>query len=191
MDTSKLPTASISPGVILMQPPKGRAEWERVYGKPDGSPAWEQEHLGFCELDDLREQVGHLYYPNGTQRLDFFATRINPKTGGRGYGFACHKLCEQAFHELFRRWAELDLLRLLRTFDGSYNFRATRGRSSSLSPHSYGMAIDLDAQWNQFGWGPDRYEMHPDVAAVAEALGFTWGGRFSYPDAMHFQYGSY
>ncbi len=187
MDKSKYSVAKFGG---LIPPPKGRAEWERVFGKPDGTAGWEARHIGFCDLSDLRDKVGHLYYPAGDKRLDFFGTRLNPYTGDRGYGFACNRAVETAFHALFAAWAKADVLRWLRTFDGSYIYRATRG-SGSLSPHSYGMAIDLDAQWNQLGWGPEQYEMHPDVVAIAEQLGFTWGGRFSRPDAMHFQYGSY
>ena len=202
------------------EPPKGRAAWEDVYGTPTGRSSWEVANLGFCSLADLRDNrnmaaqdiknarlsaelpledygsettvsvcgVGRLYYPllHG-EKLDFFATRINPNTGERGYGFVCHKLLAPIFHELFKRLVECDMMKHLQTFNGSYVYRATRS-GLSLSPHSYGMAIDLDAECNRMGYEPS---IHDDVVKVAEQMGFTWGGRFSRPDGMHFQWGSY
>ncbi len=180
---------SIVPSLVL-PPPQGRAEWERMFGRPDGTSVWERRNLGFCDLTDLRMSVGHLYYPLDTQRIDYFATRHNPYTLARGYGFACHRKLEAVFHLLFQRLVERGLMGHLRTVDGTYAYRLVRG-GSTLSPHAYGMAIDFDAQWNQLGWGPERAEMHSEIVMVAEGLGWTWGGRFSRPDPMHFQYGAY
>jgi hypothetical protein len=73
-------------------------------------------------------------------------------------------------------------------YGGSYNFRLMRG-SASLSMHSYGCAIDLNPEANPFGrrWVAGGKMMDPGVVAIFEAEGFTWGGRWRRPDAMHFQ----
>jgi len=200
-------------------PPKRRSNWAKLYGQPTGRKSWEDAYLGFCDLSDLKDPremtvstinkfraacglgpvdyeqsvvqvfgVDHLYYPlPGGRKLQYFATRYNP-AGGRGYGFVIHKKCEKVYHEFFRRLVVCDLLKHLRTFNGSYVFRQVRG-GRSLSPHSYGMAIDLDAQWN--GMGNHSYEMHPDILALARNMGFTVGADFNRVDAMHFQWGSY
>lgn len=71
---------------------------------------------------------------------------------------------------------------------GTYNFRPKRG-GSSLSMHSYACAIDLSPILNPWGqpWRPEQ-GMMPLLAVVAfEQEGWTFGGHWSKPDAMHFQ----
>jgi hypothetical protein len=55
----------------------------------------------------------------------------------------------------------------------------------SLSYHSWGVAIDINAENNAFGAPPDQ-----DMALVdaMEAQGFQWGGRWDVPDGMHFEW---
>jgi hypothetical protein len=55
----------------------------------------------------------------------------------------------------------------------------------SLSYHSWGVAIDVNAENNAFGAEP-----HQDMALVdaMEAQGFQWGGRWDVPDGMHFEW---
>ncbi len=59
--------------------------------------------------------------------------------------------------------------------------------NGDLSTHSWGIAVDLNAAQN-----PMRSPMVRDIPdawiAEFEKRGFTWGGRFPTPDAMHFQY---
>ena len=71
---------------------------------------------------------------------------------------------------------------------GVFNFRLQRG-GSNLSIHSWGAAIDIDPERNRLG---RRYSagagMIPRAAVdIFEAEGWEWGGRWSRPDAMHFQ----
>jgi hypothetical protein len=71
-------------------------------------------------------------------------------------------------------------------FDGSFVFRPMRG-GHALSMHSYGVAIDFDADENEFGHKVHAF--HPDslIVQAFEGEGWVWGGRWSFPDAMHFQ----
>lgn len=73
-------------------------------------------------------------------------------------------------------------------FGGVYNFRLMRG-GSSLSIHSWGAAIDLDPERNGLGvkYNAAKGMMPAPVIAAFEAEGWTWGGKWSRPDAMHFQ----
>lgn len=73
-------------------------------------------------------------------------------------------------------------------FGGCYNFRLTRG-GSILSMHSYGIAIDLDPDRNGLGVKYDEKKgmMPQEVVELFAAEGWTWGGKWSRPDAMHFQ----
>ena len=70
---------------------------------------------------------------------------------------------------------------------GCFAPRAKRGNPDSLSLHSYGIAVDINADAN-----PMRAPMVRDIpeawVQAFEATGWTWGGRWRTPDPMHFQY---
>jgi len=59
-----------------------------------------------------------------------------------------------------------------------------RDPSRPISLHTWGIAVDLNVPTNQMG---TRGDMHPGVVAAFERWGFRWGGRWSYPDPMHFE----
>lgn len=72
----------------------------------------------------------------------------------------------------------------LRTWDGCFNIRKKRGLNS-MSLHSWGIAIDLNASWNQLGRVPT---LSPGFVKCFTDTGlFDWGGVWSRPDGMHFQ----
>lgn len=73
-------------------------------------------------------------------------------------------------------------------YGGCHNFRLKRG-GSSLSIHSWGAAIDLDPEHNGFGvkYSEKKGMMPQAVVALFKNEGWTWGGLWSTPDAMHFQ----
>lgn len=87
---------------------------------------------------------------------------------------------------LFRAWHKAGLWSKLVTFDGGYNWRSQRG-SQKLSMHAYGGALDFNSATNQLGTPGD---MDPRLVEAADGLGWTWGGEWSRPDSMHFQWGS-
>lgn len=76
-------------------------------------------------------------------------------------------------------------------YDGSYNFRNTRG-GSSQSIHSWGLAIDWDAANNQLSWGKDRARLAEAVYEpfwkIAEAHGMASLGKHDNRDWMHGQF---
>lgn len=74
----------------------------------------------------------------------------------------------------------------LKTFDGAYNVRFVRGSSTTISLHSYGLAVDFNAKDNPLGgksnWSDAFVRCFTDV-------GFTWGGDFkTRKDPQHFQW---
>ncbi len=77
--------------------------------------------------------------------------------------------------------------RHLKTYDGGYVFRLSRG-SSRLSMHALGGALDFNAFQNRLG--QRDFKMHPEVVRIFRRYGWTWGGRWRRPDAMHFQFGT-
>lgn len=67
---------------------------------------------------------------------------------------------------------------------GCFNPRLKRG-IDQLSLHSWGAAVDLNADTNPLG-GPG--DMPQSWVNIWEAVGWTWGGRWRRPDPMHFQW---
>jgi hypothetical protein len=61
--------------------------------------------------------------------------------------------------------------------------------NGELSVHSWGAAIDINADTNPLSLdGVLRRDIPDAWVAEFEKRGWTWGGRFKKPDSMHFQY---
>ena len=174
--------------------PKGikRMEWpeqsnaERFFGRievgGDGRPTarWESNFL--------------------TSIVPPYPMRFPPSWGGDVGGqpvrrIVCHKVVATsllqilgAIWELYDRDIEKVRAARMDLFGGCYNFRPKRG-GRTLSMHSYGIAIDLDPDNNEFGkkWKPDSGMMPEEVVDIFHAAGWTWGGLWKTGDAMHFQ----
>ena len=83
----------------------------------------------------------------------------------------------------FKNILDRGLLSELKTWDGCFNVRRKRG-SSSQSLHSWGIAIDINAAYNQFKRTPT---MSPQLVKCFTDANFDWGGNWKTPDGMHFQ----
>ncbi|MEW6349740.1 MAG: M15 family metallopeptidase [Thermodesulfobacteriota bacterium] len=78
---------------------------------------------------------------------------------------------------------------------GTYNRRHIAG-TSRLSPHAFGIAIDLNprfgAYWRNHGNQTDtltlRREYPAAIVDIFEKHGFIWGGKWDHFDLMHFEY---
>jgi hypothetical protein len=71
-------------------------------------------------------------------------------------------------------------------FEGCFSPRfISRNPAGNLSHHSWGMAIDINADENPFGNEP---RMDDRIVSVFEKWGFTWGGDWIFPDGMHFEW---
>ncbi|MBA2649214.1 MAG: M15 family metallopeptidase [Legionella sp.] len=85
---------------------------------------------------------------------------------------------------------------------GTFNWRFIAG-TTRLSPHSFGMTIDINSelsnywQWDLKKEGRPIDENEPlvyknnipwEIVAVFEKNGFIWGGRWYHYDSMHFEY---
>ena len=73
----------------------------------------------------------------------------------------------------------------LRTYDGCYVPRfIARDPNGSISLHTWGIAIDMDAATNYRGI---RGTMDSRVVEIFKRWGFAWGGDWRYTDPMHFE----
>lgn len=77
---------------------------------------------------------------------------------------------------------------------GTYGYRKIAG-TNRLSPHSFGIAIDLAVnpldywKWANRIQGQKRLEAYPkEIVSIFENNGFIWGGKWGHFDIMHFEY---
>jgi hypothetical protein len=84
-----------------------------------------------------------------------------------------------AFQELIRTGH----VKELKTWDGCFNIRKKRG-ASSMSLHSWGIAVDMNAFENGMGQTP---KLSPGFVKCFTDNGFDWGGNWRRKDGMHFQ----
>jgi hypothetical protein len=164
-----------------MTPPNGYKaiaafyEWDPAYLTVTGtvSPSWEADNMARIALPaplklswDLKVAVKRM---------------------------TVHKKLAPVYLTAFEEVFNADLWRFLGPFGGAYNFRIKR-TNGQLSMHAFGAATDHDPKRNPMGFPATECRMgSPACGELVEIMknhGFTWGGLFGNPDAMHFQYGS-
>jgi len=89
--------------------------------------------------------------------------------------------------EAAKRDENSEILRHVKNFSGSYNYRPIRG-SSRLSCHAFGAAIDFDAENLPLSKPVAITDMPQVVVECFKSAGFFWGGDYTgRKDPMHFQ----
>lgn len=114
-----------------------------------------------------------------------------------------NKACAKAYKQVFAEIERLGLAHLIDRADygGTYCYRAVRG-STALSPHSWGVAMDLnvsqvrangkDVRGSGTNYHCSRSQVSSALTELAEVFGrfgFAWGGWWEdrYLDPMHFE----
>lgn len=96
-----------------------------------------------------------------------------------------HKKAIGAFEAAFELIVDRDLKELATHYSGIYANRNIRGFPRFPSTHSWGIAIDVNAEKNALG---SVGTQDTRVIACFTDVGFVWGGTFvSRRDPMHFQ----
>ncbi|MGI5997735.1 MAG: M15 family metallopeptidase [Lutispora sp.] len=79
-------------------------------------------------------------------------------------------------------------------YGGTFNHRYIAG-TNRLSPHAFGIAIDLARdkrdywQWASRDEGQKRLESYPrEIVEIFEKNNFIWGGKWGHFDILHFEY---
>lgn len=135
-------------------------------------------------------QAGHIVrvsIPQLTGKKDF-----------RGEPFASgfldfHKDGRDAVARLFEDWEKAGLLDRIESCEGAFVPRFVGG-TTTLSPHAFGVAFDINAKSNPQGSTPALAGAPGSVRELVEIAnrhGFCWGGHFSGSrvDGMHFELG--
>lgn len=146
--------------------PRNYTEVKAIFGDPLAA-GWQGANLAFCEV---------------APTLKAFPI----KKGSTARGFYCHKLLVPVFQAVFDEIALSGLTEEIKTFDGCFNIRKIRGSSTTMSLHSWAIAIDLNYKGNELGNA--KPEMDSKVIAIFKKHGFYWGGNFKRKDGMHFEY---
>lgn len=141
--------------------------------KPNGSDVtitngWDKTNLQTVDIPQLKK----IAKPHSTGRITF------------------HKKAAGQVQALFAEWEKKDLLKYVLTYEGSYNPRLIRGSSTNLSTHAFGIAFDINYNWNKLNTIPALVGEYGSVRLLVETAnkhGFYWGGHFSRLDGMHFE----
>ena len=95
----------------------------------------------------------------------------------------CNKDLIPLLEKAFKNVNDRGISAQIKTWDGCFNIRRKRG-AASMSLHSWGLAIDINAAWNGFGKKPT---MSPELVKCFIDAGLDWGGVWKRADGMHFQ----
>lgn len=139
-----------------------RSQLDTLYGSPHPVDGWPEE-----------------------AKFMMFAV-VPPELYARGWPkhIYCHREMHQALEFALSAVVIRGLADQLKTFDGCFCIRATRGQTYA-SVHSWGLAIDINAATNQLGTAGD---ISDELAACFTDQGFVWGKTFHRQDPMHFQF---
>jgi hypothetical protein len=127
------------------------------------------------------------------------ANLINIKVAGRSYQFNQNNKAGNSLRVALRELIDLskasqDIKANIFPCSGTYNYRIVAG-TNRLSPHSFGIAIDLASnrkdywKWATLKQGEERVSSYPkQIVEVFEKNNFIWGGKWGHFDIMHFEY---
>jgi len=95
----------------------------------------------------------------------------------------CNKDMTYPLSVAFKNLIDTGFVKELKTWDGCFNIRKKRGLAS-MSLHSWGIAIDVNAAWNQLNMTPT---LSAGFVKCFTDAGFEWGGTWKRLDGMHFE----
>jgi hypothetical protein len=102
-------------------------------------------------------------------------------------GFPKKIFCNNDFKPLLEKAlnnvVDRGLAKEMKTWDGCFVIRNKRGLSS-LSMHSWGLAVDINAFENQLNQKP---KLSPQFVKCFTDAGLEWGGNWKRLDGMHFE----
>lgn len=135
----------------------------------------------------------------GTNQLEIEKNLKGIRAGSKHYRFNINNSAEQhlltAIKELNNQ-AEKNpkIWSFVYPMGGTYNYRYI-SRTNRLSPHAFGIAIDLASnkddywQWTTRASGEKRLKSYPqDIVDIMENNYFIWGGKWGQFDILHFEY---
>ena len=95
----------------------------------------------------------------------------------------CNKDFVAPLTQAFKNLITTGHVKEIKTWDGCFNIRKKRGLTS-MSLHSWGIAVDINAFENGLGKTP---KLSSGFVKCFTDAGFDWGGIWTRKDGMHFQ----
>jgi len=95
----------------------------------------------------------------------------------------CNKDMVAPLSKAFKALIDTGKVNELKTWDGCFNIRKKRGLSS-MSMHSWGLAVDVNAFENGLNQTP---KLSAGFVKCFTDNGFEWGGEWKRKDGMHFE----
>ncbi|WP_432406212.1 M15 family metallopeptidase [Wukongibacter sp. M2B1] len=180
-----------------------------------------QEKLANPDLQDMMEQVYPLSNITKLMNKEFDPGRIrvytllkevyggsnqqvqsnlcNVKMGYKNYPFNENNKAADRLRSSMKEITSLannkqNIYSFLFPASGTFNYRYIAG-TNRLSPHSFGIAVDLKRdkrdywKWASRDEGEKRLKSYPrEIVEVFESNGFIWGGKWGHFDILHFEY---
>lgn len=114
------------------------------------------------------------------------AMRAGP--GGEMVTVQCHKKIADKLAKVFDDIHKDGASAHIKSYGGCYVYRKKRRSGTEWSTHAWGIAIDVNAEWNPMANTKNMKVTDGQKVLVPyfERHGFYWGGNFG--DPMHFQY---
>ena len=138
-------------------------------------------------LDEIIDTFGNLDLPNWeAKHLEVFTLPYPLLYEGKKVTRArCHHLAVENFQKAFNDIKAAGLQDQVKNYSGIFAERSIRGQSKHPSTHSWGIAIDLEA--DRFPLGSNE-RFSDAIIKTFQNAGFFYGGDFkSRKDPMHFQ----
>lgn len=135
----------------------------------------------------------------GTSKKEIENNLVNLKYGYTNYQFNSKNNANTSLELALKEVMPLaktrnDIASILYPASGTYNYRAIAG-TGRLSPHSFGIAIDLKLddkdywKWSSKEEGSKRVSQYPkELVEAFENNNFIWGGKWNHFDILHFEY---
>ncbi len=196
----------VRPSSVRIWGYRSRAAVEFVLGRRLGSTpgirvrrSWDAPSADrVLDTADLKRRLGEFAFAGG-------GNAISPEAGWVAANIVtepvpligllrCHRTIMPALRGALQEVADAGLAGAIDLADtrrngGCYVPREVRSPGSnsggSLSRHSWGIAVDINPRTNAFGATP---RIDRRVVAIFHRWGFAWGGGFTIPDGMHFEW---
>lgn len=135
----------------------------------------------------------------GNSKASIEKNLSNLKYGYTNYQFNSKNKANTSLEDALKEVIQLsktrsDIVSILYPASGTYNYRVIQG-TGRLSPHSYGIAIDLKSdkrdywKWSSEKQGKERLKDYPsELVEAFEKNNFVWGGKWGHFDILHFEY---
>lgn len=161
-----------------------------------------------CDIDGLMEEdydpgrIRHYKFLNevyGNSEQQVNQNLENVRAGNKNLSFNKNNKAAEQLQKVFNEISFLvdknkSIYSYVFPVNGTFNYRVIAG-TSQLSPHSFGIAIDLKSdkrdywRWATREQGQERLDQYPrEVVRIFENHNFIWGGKWGHFDILHFEY---